>query len=169
LPSSAQEQQQHASAPAVISTSQSQPQEQQPQELQQQQSSELPIDLSLDEENEDDFNTALDAKIPTATLKYEAETSVYLSALYGTNLKSIPESRDLNYGGKTHKLNSFHYRGSSRAQDTNVESSRTNGKKAYIDTADDTPIIYRWEVMGCLTTHLKHKVIILFVYIPSTL
>ena len=121
--------------------------------------SELPIDLSLDEEDEDDFNTANDVTFPRETLKYEAETCLYLSALYGSDLKSVPESRDLNYGGQTHKLNSFHYKGNSRARDTSAEYNRANGKKAYIDISDNTPVIYRWEIMGCLTTHLKYKVI----------
>jgi hypothetical protein len=98
-----------APAPTPIIT-QSQPQDQQ----QRQSLSELPtIDLSLDEEDEEDCNTANDIKLPSATLKYETETCLYLSALYSSTLKSVPENRELNYGGQTHILSSFYYKGSS--------------------------------------------------------
>ena len=121
------------------------------------------IDLSRNDEavvfsdGEEDINVAADAGIPPKTLQYETEMYKYLAALYGTNLKTVPENRDLSYGGQTHKLNSFHYRGSSRVRDA-ISTGRANTKLAYIDVGDDQTVIYRWEIMGCLTTQMRYKV-----------
>ena len=79
-----------------------------------------------------------------------------LAELYG-NFKTAPESVDIDYGGETHTLNSFHYRGNSRVRDV-TNTSRASAKKAYIDINDTKEIIYRWEIMGCLTTLMRYKV-----------
>ena len=39
-----------------------------------------------------------------------------LAGLFG-NFKTAPESVDIDYGGETHALNSFHYRGNSRVRE----------------------------------------------------
>ena len=104
---------------------------------------------------EDDIDVAADACIPNAVLKEEAKIYTYLAELYGKNVEMNP--RQLTYGVEMHTLNSFHYRGSSRVRD--VTSTRANAKKAYIDVNDTAEIIYRWEIMGCLTTQMKYKVL----------
>ena len=150
--------------PAAALQSQSQPQpqqEQQPPPVVLQTSLTAPIiDLrdsdSDDEVDTEDVDVASDACIPIEILKNEAKTYMSLAELYG-NFRTAPASVDIDYGGETHKLNSFHYRGNSRVRDA-TSTGRASSKKAYIDENDTKDIIYRWEIMGCLTTMMKYKV-----------
>jgi hypothetical protein len=112
--------------------------------------------VSDEEVDTEDVEVAADACIPIEILKQEAKTYMALAELYG-NFKTAPESVDIDYGGETHTLNSFHYRGNSRVRDV-TSTGRASAKKAYIDINDTKEIIYRWEIMGCLTTLMRYKV-----------
>ena len=110
--------------------------------------------VSDEEVDTEDVEVAADACIPVEILKQEAKTYMALAGLYG-NFKTAPESVDIDYGGETHTLNSFHYRGNSRVRDV-TSTGRASAKKAYIDINDTKEIIYRWEIMGCLTTLTRY-------------
>jgi hypothetical protein len=54
--------------------------------------------IDEDEVDNEDVDVAADANIPSEVLKREAQTYTFLAALYGGNVNTVPESRDLVYG-----------------------------------------------------------------------
>lgn len=115
-------------------------------------SSEDVINLTFDDANVLYDGDLVGGNLPASRRDYEKQIHQYLQPLYTQSFK-FPY-REVTVGGRTVKLNCFHYSDASNTCQPREHNNNRSKKFEFVDM-DDTIELYRWELKGCLATYLQ--------------